>query len=151
MDIILLTTEYLQKEISELDKQIEVIQQQLSSTLAIDKFDSLKQKKKIDKTIDDFKNVLQERKRSKFLRDTEDYHRKTVYKWRDANTQRDRRQYRRDYFTTSSSSDNDSNPRTTSPFLEQRRGRSNRGRRGRALDHTNGRTWSQDTDIVSLK
>ncbi|CAJ0958839.1 unnamed protein product [Ranitomeya imitator] len=103
MDIILLTIEYLQKEISDLDKQIEVIQQQLCNTLATAKFDSLKQK--IDKTIDDFRIILQERKRSKFLRDTEDYHRKTVYKWRDANVQRDRRPFRRDYFTTSSSSE----------------------------------------------
>ncbi|CAJ0951816.1 unnamed protein product [Ranitomeya imitator] len=94
MDIIIFTIEYLQKEITEMDKQIEGIQQQLTSTLTTDKFDTLKQK--IDKTIDDFKNVLQERKRTKFLRDTEDYHRNTVYRWRDVNTQRDRRQYRRD-------------------------------------------------------
>ncbi|CAJ0948250.1 unnamed protein product, partial [Ranitomeya imitator] len=158
MDVILLTIEYLQKEksfiifffllypvISEMDKQIEVIQQQLSSTVASDKFDSLKQK--IDKTIDDFKYMLQERKRSKFLHDTEDYHRKTVYKWRDTNIQRDQRQFRRDYFTTSSSSESESNPRTTSPFLEQRRGRSNKGRRAGAPDHVNGsartRTRSQ--------
>ncbi|CAJ0968878.1 unnamed protein product [Ranitomeya imitator] len=121
MDIMLLTIEYLQKEISEMDKQIEVIQQQLSNTLTNDKFDSLKQK--IDKTMEEFRNVLQERKRSKFLRDTEDYHRRSVYRWRDTNVQRDRRQYRRDFFTTSSSSDNDSSSRATSPFLEQRRGR----------------------------
>ncbi|CAJ0940507.1 unnamed protein product [Ranitomeya imitator] len=133
MDIMLLTIEYLQKEILEMDKQIEVIQQQLTNTLTNDKFDNLKQK--IDRTIEEFRNVLQERKRSKFLRDTEDYHRRSVYRWRDINIQRDRRQYRREFFTTSSSSDNDSNSRTTSPFLEQRRGRSNRGRRGGAPEH----------------
>ncbi|CAJ0944428.1 unnamed protein product [Ranitomeya imitator] len=137
MDIIILTIEYLQREITEVDKQIEGIQQQLSSTLASDKFDTLKQK--IDKSIDEFKNVLQERKRSKFLRDTEDYHRNTVYRWRDINTQKDRRQFRRDnnFYTTSSSSDNESGSRTTLPFLEQRRGRSSRNRRGGAPDHAN--------------
>ncbi|XP_069610580.1 vomeronasal type-2 receptor 26-like [Ranitomeya imitator] len=75
MDIMLLTIEYLQKEISEMDKQIEAIQLQLNNTLSSDKFESLKQK--IDKTIDEFRNVLQDRKRSKFLRDTEDYHRRS--------------------------------------------------------------------------
>ncbi|XP_077112461.1 uncharacterized protein LOC143786268 [Ranitomeya variabilis] len=130
MDIMILTIEYLQKEISEIEKQLEVTHQQLRDTLSTEKFDGMKQK--IEKTIEDFRNQLQDRKRLKFLRDTEDYHRKTVYRWRDNNTQRDRRQFRRGYSTASSSSDNDSNPRDTFPFLEQRRGRSNRGRRGGA-------------------
>ncbi|CAJ0952533.1 unnamed protein product [Ranitomeya imitator] len=74
MDIMILTIEYLQKEISEMEKQIEVTHQQLRDTLSTEKFDSLKQK--IYKTIDEFRNQLQDRKRLKFLQDTEDYHRK---------------------------------------------------------------------------
>ncbi|CAJ0916643.1 unnamed protein product [Ranitomeya imitator] len=136
MDIMLLTIEYLQKEISEMDKQVEVIQQQLNNTLTNDKFESLKQK--IDKTIDEFRSVLQDRKRSKFLRDTEDYHRRSVYRWRDTNVQTNRRQYRRDVSFTSSSSDNDSIPRAaTPPFLEQRRGRPYKNRRGGAPENVN--------------
>ncbi|CAJ0926505.1 unnamed protein product [Ranitomeya imitator] len=66
MDIILLTVEYLQKDISDMDKQIETIYHQLSSTLSLDKFESLKQK--MGKVIVDFKNQLQDKKISTNLR-----------------------------------------------------------------------------------
>ncbi|CAJ0944905.1 unnamed protein product [Ranitomeya imitator] len=73
MDIIILTIEYLHKELSTIEEQISSIQQQLSSTLTTDKFDFILQK--TNKTIEEFRSQLQERKRSKFLSDAEDYHR----------------------------------------------------------------------------
>ncbi|CAJ0964160.1 unnamed protein product [Ranitomeya imitator] len=149
MDIMILTIEYLQKEISEVEKQLEVTHQQLRDTLSTEKFDGMKHK--IEKTIEDFRNQLQDRKRQKFLRDTEDYHRKTVYRWRENNFQRDRRQFRRGYSTASSSSDNDSNPRDTLPFLEQRRGRSNRGRRGGAPEPVDASSRIRTRSQTSLK
>ncbi|CAJ0946012.1 unnamed protein product [Ranitomeya imitator] len=78
MDIIILTIEHLHKELSTVEAQVTSIQQQLSSTLTPDKFDLILQK--TNKTIEEFRSQLQERKRSKFLRDAEDYHREQVLK-----------------------------------------------------------------------
>ncbi|CAJ0946010.1 unnamed protein product [Ranitomeya imitator] len=78
MDIIILTIEHLHKELSTVEAQVTSIQQQLSSTLTPDKFDLILQK--TNKTIEEFRSQLQERKRSKFLRDAEDYHREQVTK-----------------------------------------------------------------------
>ncbi|CAJ0955834.1 unnamed protein product [Ranitomeya imitator] len=62
---------YPQKEISDLKVKISSTEQQLKSTSTPEDFKSLKEK--MDKTITDLRDNLQNRKRNKFLRDTEDY------------------------------------------------------------------------------
>ncbi|XP_075188198.1 uncharacterized protein LOC142260821 [Anomaloglossus baeobatrachus] len=117
MDIIVLTIEYLQKEITELTPKIHSIEDQLSNTLSTTEWDKLKLKTK--ETIAGFQKTLQDRKRLKFIRDQEDYARHRVYRWRfmDFNSTR-RPNYNR--YSASSSSDSESYSSNSSRFLDTR-------------------------------
>ncbi|CAJ0933921.1 unnamed protein product [Ranitomeya imitator] len=86
LDIILLTIEYLQKTIVETKHSIQAIEAQLSTALSSTEWTSLKTK--TEKSLTEHQKSLQERKRQKFQRDTEDYSMNKVYKWNDtsANT-----------------------------------------------------------------
>ncbi|CAJ0928468.1 unnamed protein product [Ranitomeya imitator] len=100
LDLILLTVDYLHKEIPMIETEINNIEQQLRNTLSQDEFNKIKTQ--TDKTINEFQSQLQERKRLKFVRDTDDYQR--------------------------SESDNS---RSSFRQYEQRRGRSSRSRGSR--------------------
>ncbi|CAJ0947769.1 unnamed protein product [Ranitomeya imitator] len=133
MDIIVLTIEYLQKDLASIEDQITSIKQQLTSTLSTEKLDQTLQK--TNKIIEDFRIQLQERKRRNFFRDTEDYHRNQVYKWRNSSYYKERSGYRRTDTSASSGSESDYGPHTPHSFLEQRRGKPTKGRRGGAAEN----------------
>ncbi|XP_069618109.1 uncharacterized protein [Ranitomeya imitator] len=132
MDLIVLTIDFLQKEISELQTKITSSEQQLKSTSSPEDFQILKEK--IDKNVSDLRDTLQARKRNKFLRDTEDYRNNQVYCWQSTSSFRNRRPIRREYSPISTSSDSDFGT-TRSSFLEPCRARGNRGRRGGGGDY----------------
>ncbi|CAJ0963058.1 unnamed protein product [Ranitomeya imitator] len=82
LDIILLTVDFLQTAISESEGKIASIEEQLSTLLPAADWSSLKAK--TDKVIEEHRKFLQERKRSKFQRDSEDYSQNRVYRWNDS-------------------------------------------------------------------
>ncbi|CAJ0959891.1 unnamed protein product [Ranitomeya imitator] len=127
MDLIVLTIDFLQKEISELKKKISTSEQQLIETSSSEDFKALKTK--LDNTISEFRNNLQEKKRVKFLRDADDYRNNQVYLWRSTGSFRRPRTFQRSFSSISNSSDSDFGPSRGS-FLEGRRARKYRGRRG---------------------
>ncbi|CAJ0921235.1 unnamed protein product [Ranitomeya imitator] len=73
MDLILLTVDYLHKEIPIIEAEIMSIESQLRNTVSQDEFNKIKTN--IDKTMMEFQTQLQERKRLKFIRDSDDYQR----------------------------------------------------------------------------
>ncbi|CAJ0920678.1 unnamed protein product [Ranitomeya imitator] len=92
-DIILLTIEYLQEAIKTTEEKIESIETQLNSTLSSTEFTTLKGK--VDSILTIHQKTLEERKRTKFQRDIEDYLTNNVYKWEDSFPKRPRPRYRR--------------------------------------------------------
>ncbi|XP_077117122.1 uncharacterized protein LOC143773609 [Ranitomeya variabilis] len=122
LDIIVLTVEYLQKEISEIRKNIQAIESQLAATLPSAEWSTLKEK--TDKIITEHQKNLQDRKRQKFQRDNDDYLSNRVYRWSDSNTFTSwrRRPMQRRFDSHSSGSDS-SVGSTRPPFL-------GKGRRG---------------------
>ncbi|KAM4023787.1 uncharacterized protein ACNLHF_024723 [Anomaloglossus baeobatrachus] len=130
MDVIILTIEFLQKEISELEPKIKSIEDQFSNTLPSAEWDRLRQKTR--ESIDTFQKNLQERKRTKFIRDQEDYLKDRVYRWRSQDTNPP---YRPSVhrFSASSGSDSDSYPTSSNRFLGARYtpGEKRGGARGR--------------------
>ncbi|XP_069604957.1 zinc finger protein 250-like isoform X2 [Ranitomeya imitator] len=92
-DIILLTIEYLQEAIKSTEEKIESIETQLTTTLSTTEFATLKSK--VDSILTTHQKTLEERKRTKFQRDTEDYLTNNVYKWEDPFPRRQRQRYRR--------------------------------------------------------
>ncbi|KAM4049971.1 uncharacterized protein ACNLHF_012695 [Anomaloglossus baeobatrachus] len=147
MDIIVLTIEFLQKEIEELGPKIRSIEDQLTNCLPSAEWDKIH--KKTQETILDFKKTLQERKRQKFVRDQEDYSRDRVYRWRsfDNFSRRPAGSSGPSRFSASSGSDSDSFFSRPPHFLEQRQ--STRGRpgggRGKAYTPHRVQTRSQVT------
>ncbi|CAJ0931627.1 unnamed protein product [Ranitomeya imitator] len=92
-DIILLTIEYLQEAIKSTEEKIESIETQLTATLNSTELSTLKNK--IDASLVSYQRSLEERKRTKFQRDTEDYLSNKVYRWEDTAPRRPRPRYRR--------------------------------------------------------
>ncbi|XP_077112543.1 uncharacterized protein LOC143767907 [Ranitomeya variabilis] len=105
LDIILLTIDFLQTAIIESEAKLTAIEEQLSTTLTATDWSSLKTK--TDKTIDEHRKYLQDKKRSKFQRDSEDYASGRVYRWNDSVSTYTRRGYSgpRQYGPYSSDSD----------------------------------------------
>ncbi|CAJ0949097.1 unnamed protein product [Ranitomeya imitator] len=79
MDLIVLTIDFLQKEITDLKSRITTTEQQLNNTLSPEDFRTLKTR--LDHTTTELRDNLQARKRSKFLCNTEDYKNNQVYRW----------------------------------------------------------------------
>ncbi|XP_077116893.1 uncharacterized protein LOC143781184 [Ranitomeya variabilis] len=79
LDIILLTIDSLYTAISETEKKVSAIEEQLTSTLSTTDWQTLKSK--TDKIIEDNRKSLQEKKRAKFQRDSDDYQQDRVYRW----------------------------------------------------------------------
>ncbi|CAJ0968585.1 unnamed protein product [Ranitomeya imitator] len=92
-DIILLTIEYLQEAIKSTEEKIESIETQLTATLNTTELSTLKNK--IDASLISYQRSLEERKRTKFQRDAEDYSSNKVYRWEDTAPRRPRSRYRR--------------------------------------------------------
>ncbi|XP_071972392.1 uncharacterized protein [Engystomops pustulosus] len=120
-DLILLTVETLQKKIAESSTNLKSIEQQLSTSLSPEEWSKLREK--VDRTISEFRLDTENKKRQKFLRDTEDYQQKRVYKWQDPNFQSQRFQ-RRTYRRSSSSSGERSTDSRNSHFFLRRQHRS---------------------------
>ncbi|CAJ0966395.1 unnamed protein product [Ranitomeya imitator] len=99
-DIILLTIEYLQEAIKSTEEKIESIETQLTTTLSTTEFINLiivlfaTLKSKVDSILTTHQRTLEERKRTKFQRDTEDYLTNNVYKWEDPFPRHQRPRYR---------------------------------------------------------
>ncbi|XP_069601262.1 uncharacterized protein [Ranitomeya imitator] len=81
LDIILLTIDSLHTAIGEAEKKVSAIEEQLTSTLSTADWQTLKTK--TDKIIEENRKSLQERKRTKFQRDLDDYQQDRVYRWND--------------------------------------------------------------------
>ncbi|XP_073442056.1 uncharacterized protein [Dendrobates tinctorius] len=84
LDIILLTIDFLYTAITETSTKIASIEEQLSSTLSKSDWQNLKTK--TDKSLDENRKTLQDRKRAKFQRDADDYTYDRVYRWHDSSS-----------------------------------------------------------------
>lgn len=132
-----LTIEFLQDSIKETKSEILSIETQLSSSLKTEEWAALKQK--TEKTLIDYRKITEERKRSKFLHDTEDYATNRVYRWSEnVRTPRWRPYYRHQVSGSSGSESERSVPYPRPPFLGEQamraRGRPYvRGGRGRSM------------------
>ncbi|XP_073508209.1 uncharacterized protein [Phyllobates terribilis] len=73
-----------QKEIVISKEQISNIESQLTSTTSAEELSSLKIK--VNQNLEQHRRDTENRKRLKFIRDTEDYQKNRVYKWRDFST-----------------------------------------------------------------
>ncbi|XP_077132593.1 uncharacterized protein LOC143787590 [Ranitomeya variabilis] len=124
-DLMTLTLSYLQKDLDSVNTHIQAIESQLTSTMPQEEFQELRTKNL--EHLRQHRLEVEKRKRSKFLRDTEDYLQNRVYQWRDT------RPSTRRHSSISSSGSTDSRPGTSSSasFLGNNRGR-RRGRRGGA-------------------
>ncbi|XP_069582920.1 uncharacterized protein [Ranitomeya imitator] len=70
---------YWGEAIKETEEKIVTIETQLTSTLTSSEFNTLKNK--VDSILSSHQKTLEERKRTKFQRDTEDYLNNKVYRW----------------------------------------------------------------------
>ncbi|XP_044143779.1 uncharacterized protein LOC122933085 [Bufo gargarizans] len=105
-DLILLTINRIHTAVTELQTQISVTEQQLRDSLTSEEFGKLKES--VDTYISTYRRETEEKKRSKFLRDSEDYHLNRVYKWQDPSWHQKpgyRRPPRPGSFTSSSGSE----------------------------------------------
>ncbi|CAJ0961482.1 unnamed protein product, partial [Ranitomeya imitator] len=126
LDIIILTIEYLQKAIVETKQNIQSIETQLSTTLSSAEWTTLKTK--TDKALAEHQKVLQDRKRQKFQRDSEDYINNRVYKWTDSSTTTWRRpRYPRRNGSYSSESDSSTQSGRQRFLSKNRRGGQHQG------------------------
>ncbi|CAJ0941272.1 unnamed protein product, partial [Ranitomeya imitator] len=131
-DLMSLTLAYLQKNLDTVNTQISAIKNQLSSTLPQEDFQEIKSKNQ--ETLRIHRQELEKKKRSKFLRDTEDYLQNRVYQWWD------KQRFSRRRTSQNSSGSTDSRAGTISvsasaPFLGNNRGRG-KGRRGGGANAT---------------
>lgn len=136
LDLMLLTIEKSHQTINDLTKQIETTENQLSTILPADEWTTLKDK--TTKQISEYQKHTETTKRSKFIRDAEDYRSNRVYRWRDPNFRplRDNRYHPFSSGASSSGSDNERpfNQYQSQHFLGrgQTRPRYDRNRRGGA-------------------
>ncbi|CAJ0958171.1 unnamed protein product [Ranitomeya imitator] len=79
MDLMALTLDHLNKEIKVSQDKVSNVETQLKDSLSKDEFDTIKNRTK--ENVDNFKKETEKRKRQKFIRDTQDYLQKRVYKW----------------------------------------------------------------------
>ncbi|CAJ0966829.1 unnamed protein product [Ranitomeya imitator] len=128
MDLILLTVDYLHKEIPTIESEIASIESQLRNTMSQDEFNKIKTQN--DKAMVEFQSQLQERKRLKFIRDSEDYQRGEVYRWTNSETA-ERRPPRRWNSSFSSGSESDGSRSSFRSHQGRGRGRNSRNRGNR--------------------
>ncbi|XP_073531915.1 uncharacterized protein [Phyllobates terribilis] len=119
MDLILLTLEFLHTAVTEAKQKVESIEQQHVNTSTLQNWQTIKSK--VDKNLREFKTRLESKKRSKFIRDTEDYTSGQVYRWQSTEFYRPTRQPRTYYSTESSSSGSDQSLNQQNPFFRFQR------------------------------
>ncbi|XP_041421112.1 uncharacterized protein LOC121394352 [Xenopus laevis] len=93
-DILLLNIEYLQNAIPEVMSRIKAIELQLKNALRSDEYKEMLTR--TDEAIAKHRRLVEERKRTKFHRDAEDYRTGNVYQWNAASTGGTQRNRRRD-------------------------------------------------------
>ncbi|CAJ0958461.1 unnamed protein product [Ranitomeya imitator] len=105
MDLMALTLDHLNKEIKVSQDKVSNVETQLKDSLSKDEFDTIKNRTK--ENVDNFKKETEKRKRQKFIRDTQDYLQKRVYKWQYSSFRPNYRNYRSTDGSSVSSSDNE--------------------------------------------
>ncbi|XP_069611862.1 uncharacterized protein [Ranitomeya imitator] len=147
LDLITLTIEHLQKEIEASSERVKAIEIQLSSTGTPEELNQLKSE--IKTKTEQHRRDIENRKRLKFARDTEDYEAKRVYRWQD-NYSSSRSNVRTghrsstDYSTSGSEQDRSSSIPSTSRFLGPRTQRGRKRGRGGVRD------FGRDTDLTRI-
>ncbi|XP_077117409.1 uncharacterized protein LOC143773998 [Ranitomeya variabilis] len=142
-----LTLEHLHQGIVQSKERITNIEQQLASSSTPEELQDLKTR--INTTIEQHRRDTEARKRSKFIRDAEDYEQNKVYKWRDnfsSGTFSTRPSYRSTTDISTSGSDQERRERPTGGrFLG--RGRRQPRRRG-PVEERDGQRNSDFTRIT---
>ncbi|XP_056386270.1 uncharacterized protein LOC130282253 [Hyla sarda] len=122
-DLMTLTVDFLQKEITLIQEKIATIETQLNSSLSPEDLSKLKEK--VSTTLESHKKESERKKRDKFVRDTEDYLQNRVYRWQEffppPRGYHSRRGISQDTFSSSSEGNNFSQSRGR--FLARRRPR----------------------------
>ncbi|XP_044147091.1 uncharacterized protein LOC122935385 [Bufo gargarizans] len=108
-DIIVLSIEFLQQSIKESQEKLTSIETQLVSTISADEWSELK--KKTDTILEEHRKFLENTKRNKFVRDSEDYHLKKIYRWQWQGTSKGSDYSFPGYASSSSGSDRPNNYR----------------------------------------
>ncbi|CAJ0917624.1 unnamed protein product [Ranitomeya imitator] len=125
-----LTLDHLNKEIKNCQDKVSSIETQLKDSLPKEEFDSVKTRTKDN--VDNFKKETEKRKRQKFIRDTQDYLQKRVYKWQNPFFRPNYRTYRYTDGSSASSSDNERMDYNRSFLGSGRRQNTRKGRGGGA-------------------
>ncbi|CAJ0963374.1 unnamed protein product [Ranitomeya imitator] len=105
VDLMTLTLDQLNKEIKNSQDKVSSIETQLKDSLSKEEFDSVKTRTK--ENVDNFRKETEKRKRQKFIRDTQDYLQKRVYRWQNPSFRPNYRGYRYTDGSSASSSDNE--------------------------------------------
>ncbi|CAJ0918936.1 unnamed protein product [Ranitomeya imitator] len=105
LDLMALTLDNLNKEIKNCQDKVSSIETQLKDSLPKEEFEAIKTCTKDN--VDSFKKDTEQRKRQKFIRDTQDYLQKRVYKWQGSSSRQNYRSYRNMDGTSASSSDSE--------------------------------------------
>ncbi|CAJ0920486.1 unnamed protein product, partial [Ranitomeya imitator] len=105
VDLMSLTLDQLNKEIKNSQDKVSSIETQLKDSLPKDEFDSVKTRTK--ENVDNFRKETEKRKRQKFIRDTQDYLQKRVYRWQNSSFRPNYRGYRYTDGSSASSLDNE--------------------------------------------
>ncbi|CAJ0947764.1 unnamed protein product [Ranitomeya imitator] len=144
-DLMTLTVEFLHKKIEANAAEIRNIETQLSSAGTSEELNALKVQ--IQTRVDQHKKDTENRKRSKFTRDTIDYEQNQVYRWHNnSSTRRPSPRNPRsstDFSTSGSDAERDTPLTSQAPFLGQRHGFPQRKRGG-------GNTRNDDTDRIRV-
>ncbi|XP_073439459.1 uncharacterized protein [Dendrobates tinctorius] len=147
LDLMALTLEHLNKDIKIGQEKVVNIERQLKDTLSKEEFETINNRSK--ESLNIFRQETEKRKRQKFIRDTQDYLQKKVYRWQ-GSMGYSRPNYRNYRFTDGSSASSSDNERTNSgrsSFLGQDKGynlRKGRGGGANATD-TNHRAMNMKT------
>ncbi|KAM4043835.1 uncharacterized protein ACNLHF_014123 [Anomaloglossus baeobatrachus] len=131
LDLIVLTIEYLQTAIKESKDKIQSIEAQLADSLTPSDLTNLKNK--TEDALKEFRRNLEDKKRQKFQRDTDDYLQNRVYRWNDWSLNNTRPWHRQPSYNPSASSGSESSGSRTNSvsFLGRGKKRGNpRGGRG---------------------
>ncbi|KAM4049659.1 uncharacterized protein ACNLHF_010448 isoform 1-T5 [Anomaloglossus baeobatrachus] len=142
LDLMTLTVDHLQRDIKKTQERIRNIEVQLETANAtVEEFNNFKHK--IQSNLEQHRRDLENRKRSKFIRDADDYTQGRVYRWQDNySTTRFRYQSRRSpsEYSNSSTDSEHRGPSTSNfaPFLGQRGGHTGRRKKQDVVDNVGG-------------
>ncbi|CAJ0940523.1 unnamed protein product [Ranitomeya imitator] len=141
VDLMTLTLDQLNKEIKNSQDKVSSIETQLKDSLSKDEFDLVKTRTK--ENVDNFRKETEKRKRQKFIRDTQDYLHKRVYRWQNPSFRPNYRGYRYTDGSSASSSDNERMDFQRSFLGQGRRYNTRKGRGGVAnVSETNRHTMN---------